>query len=96
MSMPAYTTLSEHYRACENECLKAWRDSSETRPMTASDQAIIVGLASRLLYNIRLSFRDTHGMGGMGAIEATMKTLKYLKLSPQEYVAKLTQQDGQS
>jgi len=47
------------------------------------DQASIIALASRFLYNVRRTFYDTHNLGGMGCLEVVIKLLKFLEESPE-------------
>ena len=87
------TTLHESYKNCEREVLNAWVDYEPYRPMLLADQAIIISAASRLLHNMRQRYPKTHGMGGSGALEAALKTLKYLAIIPAEFAARRAERE---
>ena len=89
MGMHPTTTIFESYQSAEREVLTPWEKYPNYTPMPATDQAIIVAAAARLLYNVRQSFQDTHGLGGSGAVELTLSMMKRLKITPAELQAQL-------
>jgi len=93
MSMPRYTTIADSYQQAERECLDAWGKREYIPPMPARDQAIIVAAASRLLYNCRQRFPNTHGLGGGGAVEAALQVFKVMKIEPVEFAERLDEDD---
>ena len=93
MGITAYAKALETYRRAEGECLEAWGKMEYTPPLPAIEQAIIVALAARLLSNIRRDYSDTHGLGGMGAIEAVMKVLKFTQETPTDFIDRLGEDD---
>jgi hypothetical protein len=95
MSMPRYTSIHESYRQCEGECLTAWGKLEYTPPMPAIEQAIVIAIAARLLYNYRqINLRpDRMGLGGAGAVEAVLKTLKFTKETPAEFAERQGEDD---
>jgi hypothetical protein len=53
----------------------------------------VIAIAARMLYNMRQQFTDTHGLGGTGAIEAVLKTLKFSQETPTDFAERQGEDD---
>ena len=89
MGMHPTTTIFESYQSAEREVLTSWEKYPNYTPMPATDQAIIVAAAARLLYNVRQQYTNVHGFGGSGAIELILALMKRHKTTPAELVDRL-------